>query len=152
MSAEVMPFRGQEEPDPQSGADEPAMPLPLQPSAESREVSIQELLSVTLDMEGSDLHVTAGTAPAVRVHGDLKRLESYPVMTPEMLQKMIYAILTQKQREKFEQDLELDASYSLPGKARFRVNVYYQREAIGAAFRFIPFRIRSLEDLGLPPN
>jgi twitching motility protein PilT len=103
-------------------------------------------------MEGSDLHITAGTPPAVRVHGDLKRLESYPVLEPATLQKMIYAILTQKQREKLEQNLELDASYSLPGKARFRVNVYYQREALGAAFRFIPFRIRSLEELGLPSN
>jgi twitching motility protein PilT len=114
------------------------------------DVSVQELLGVLLDMDGSDLHITAGTRPAVRVHGDLKRLESYPVLTPEALRAMIYAILPQKLRERLEQDLELDTSYSLPGKARFRVNVYFQREAIGAAFRFIPFRIRSLEELGLP--
>jgi twitching motility protein PilT len=152
MSADVMPFRGSEEPEPPSEPDDRgALPLALQPSAE-RDVSVQELLGVTLDMEGSDLHITAGTPPAVRVHGDLKRLESYPVLEPATLQKMIYAILTQKQREKLEQNLELDASYSLPGKARFRVNVYYQREALGAAFRFIPFRIRSLEELGLPSN
>ncbi len=72
------------------------------------------------------------------------------MLEPEGLRRMIYAILTQKQRERLEQDLELDASYSLPGKARFRVNVYFQRESIGAAFRFIPFRIRTLEELGLP--
>jgi twitching motility protein PilT len=114
------------------------------------DVSVQELLGVLLDMDGSDLHITAGARPAVRVHGDLKRLESYPVLTPESLRTMIYAILTQKLREKLEGDLELDTSYSLPGKARFRVNVYFQREAMGAAFRFIPFRIRTLEELGLP--
>jgi twitching motility protein PilT len=105
-----------------------------------------------LDMEGSDLHITAGTPPAVRLHGDLQRLQNYPMMEPEGLRKMIYAILTQKQREKLEQNLELDMSYALPGKARFRVNVYFQRDAIGAAFRFIPFRIRTLEELGLPSN
>ncbi len=73
------------------------------------------------------------------------------MLTPRALQGMIYAILPQKQRERFEQELELDMSYSLPGQARFRVNVYMQRDAIGAAFRLIPFEIRTLEELGLPP-
>ena len=61
---------------------------------------------------------------------------------------MIYAILTQKQRERFEQELELDMSYSLPGRARFRVNVFLQRDAIGAAFRVIPFEIKQIDELG----
>jgi twitching motility protein PilT len=64
---------------------------------------------------------------------------------------MIYAILPQKMREKFEQELELDMSYALPGKARFRVNVYFQRDSIGAAFRLIPYEIKSIDDLALPP-
>src|SRR3712207_4189632 len=63
----------------------------------------------------------------------------------------MYAVLTQKQREKFEEELELDFAYSLPGKARFRVNVYKQRDAVGAAFRLIPYEIKKLEDLGVPP-
>ncbi len=154
MNANVMPFPGSDGPD-DSGMPLPlddAMPLPLQPTEAQKSVSVQELLGITLDLEGSDLHLTAGTPPAVRVHGDLKRLESYPMMEPEDLRRMIYAILTQKQREALEQNLELDCSYALPGKARFRVNVYFQRESIGAAFRFIPFRIRTLDELGLPPN
>ncbi|HEX2089338.1 MAG TPA: type IV pilus twitching motility protein PilT [Actinomycetota bacterium] len=113
-------------------------------------VSVQELLSHVLEKEASDLHLTAGAAPTIRVHGDLKPVEGYDVQEPEELRRMIYAILTQAQRERLEQDLELDLSYSLPGKARFRVNVYFQRDAIGAAFRLIPFSIRRLDELGLP--
>ena len=84
----------------------------------------------------------------VRVHGELERLEEYPALTPRALQGMIYAILPQKLRERFEQELELDMSYSLPGRARFRVNVFLQRDAVGAAFRVIPFEIKTLDDLG----
>src|SRR6478609_2971133 len=104
MDADVMPFQGQDEPDPPMPLESVGMPLPLQPSEASREVSVQELLGVMLDMEGSDLHITAGTPPAVRLHGDLQRLQNYPMMDPEGLRKMIYAILTQKQREKLEQN------------------------------------------------
>jgi len=115
-------------------------------------VSVQEFLSTLLDLDGSDLHLTAGAPPTVRVHGDLVRLENYPPLEPETLRTLIYSILPQRHRERFEQDLELDTSYSLPGKARFRVNVYQQRDAMGAAFRLIPFEIRSLEQLGLSAN
>ena len=103
------------------------------------QVPVPELLGVLLDMEGSDLHLTAGAPPVVRVHGELERVESYPPLSPRALTGMIYAILPQKLRERFEQELELDMSYSLPGRARFRVNVYQQRDSIGAAFRVIPF-------------
>ena len=116
------------------------------------DVSVQELLSKVLDMDGSDLHITAGARPTIRLHGDLKPLEEYPKLEPEQLRRMIYSILPQRHRERLEQDLELDTSFSLPGKARFRVNVYFQRDAIGAAFRLIPFVIRSVEQLGLPPQ
>src|SRR6266700_2089603 len=119
---------------------------------DATDVSIQELLDQVLVRDASDLHLTAGAPPTVRVHGDLKPMEEYGKLDPETLRRMIYSILTQRQRERFEQDLELDTSFSLPGKARFRVNVYFQRDAIGAAFRLIPFTIRTLEDLGLPPN
>jgi twitching motility protein PilT len=114
------------------------------------EVGVPELLDQTIERGASDLHVTTGSHPIVRVNGALIRLEQYPVLTNEVLQRMIYAILTQKQRERLEQELELDISYSLPGKARFRVNVYFQRDAVGAAFRMIPFEIRSIDELGLP--
>ncbi len=113
-------------------------------------VPIGELLGAVLDRGGSDLHITAGSPPAIRVNGSLARLDGYPDLSADVLQRMVYAILTQKQRERLEQELELDVSYSLPGKARFRVNVYFQRDAVGAAFRLIPFEIRSVEDLRLP--
>jgi twitching motility protein PilT len=115
------------------------------------QVPVPELLGRLLDAGGSDLHLTAGSPPVVRVHGDLERLEDYPSMTPRALQGMIYAILPQKLRERFEQELELDMSYSLPGRARFRVNVFMQRDAVGAVFRVIPFEIKDIEELGLPP-
>jgi len=115
------------------------------------QIPVTELLGTLLDMEGSDLHLTAGAPPVVRVHGDLVRVEGYPALTPRGLQGMIYAILPQKLRERFEQELELDMSYSLPGRARFRVNVYMQRDSVGAAFRVIPFEIKAIDELGLPP-
>ena len=114
------------------------------------QVPIPELLGALLDMEGSDLHLTAGSPPVVRVHGDLERVEGYPALSPRALQGMIYAILPQKLRERFEQELELDMSYSLPGRARFRVNVFMQRDSVGAAFRVIPFEIKPIDELGLP--
>jgi twitching motility protein PilT len=121
------------------------------PPEDDLQVPIPELLGKLLEMNGSDLHLTAGTPPTVRVHGELERLQDYPNLSPRALQGMIYAILPQKMRERFEQELELDMSYSLPGRARFRVNVYMQRDAVGAVFRVIPFEIKGLDELGLPP-
>lgn len=115
-----------------------------------RDVPIPELLEVVVDRGASDLHLTTGTPPAIRLNGVLHRLENYEPLEPDQLQRMIYSILTQRQRERLEQDLELDVSYALPGKGRFRVNVYFQRDALGAAFRMIPFEIKSVEQLGLP--
>ncbi|HET7235942.1 MAG TPA: type IV pilus twitching motility protein PilT [Actinomycetota bacterium] len=121
-------------------------------SVEEQEVQIPvpELLEVMLERGASDLHLTVGTEPTIRLHGDLVRLAEYPVLEARGLQGMIYAILPQKLRERLEQELELDMSYSLPGRARFRVNVYFQRDSIGAAFRLIPFEIKSIESLQLP--
>ena len=113
-------------------------------------IPVPELLEVVLERGASDLHLTTGAPPTIRLHGELLRLEEYPKLTPRALQGMVYAILPQKLRERFEQELELDMSYSLPGKARFRVNVYYQRDSVGAAFRLIPYEIKSIDDLDLP--
>ena len=115
-------------------------------------VPVQELLGHVLDLDASDLHVTVGAKPTVRVHGDLKPLDDYGILEGDQIRRMVYGILTQRQRERFEQELELDLSYSLPGRARFRVNVYFQRDNIGAAFRFIPFNIRTVDELGMPPQ
>src|SRR5881397_2171768 len=123
----------------------------MAPDDEDIQVPVPELLEIVLDRGASDLHLTAGAPPTIRLHGDLIRLVDYPILSPRALQGMIYAILPQKMRERLEGELELDMSYSLPGKARFRVNVYFQRDSIGAAFRMIPFEIKAIQDLGLPP-
>ena len=112
---------------------------------------LSDLLIHVLDFGCSDLHLTVGAHPTVRLSGHLTPLEGYPKLTPQVIQKTMYAIMSQKQREKFEEELELDFAYSVPGKARFRVNLYKQRDALGAAFRLIPYEIKKLEDLGVPP-
>ena len=113
---------------------------------------LTDLLIEVLEKGASDLHITAGARPTIRIHGSLAQLDERPIMTPPTIQRMIYAVLTQRQREKFEENLELDFAYAVPGKARFRVNVYRQRDALGAAFRLIPYEIKALEDLGIPPS
>jgi twitching motility protein PilT len=120
------------------------------PEEHDVQIPVAELLDVVLERGASDLHLTVGAPPTIRLHGDLERLEEYPIMTPRALQGMIYAILPQKMRERLEQELELDMSYALPGRARFRVNVYFQRDSLGAAFRLIPYEIKTIDDLGLP--
>ena len=137
---------------PPSGAPV-SQPPPAQPQgvAPSGDISLVRALEAMLAMGASDLHLTAGAPPTVRVAGSLQPLQGAPVMDSGELQRLLYAILTQAQREVFEEKLELDFSYSLPGRARFRVNIYKQRENIGAAFRVIPFEIKSLESLGIPP-
>ncbi len=122
----------------------------MAPDDEDVQVPVPELLEIVLERGASDLHLTAGAPPTIRLHGDLIRLVDYQILSPRALQGMIYAILPQKMRERLEQELELDMSYALPGKARFRVNVYFQRDSIGAAFRLIPYEIKSVESLGLP--
>jgi twitching motility protein PilT len=119
-------------------------------SEEASQIDLDELLVALLDRGGSDLHLTAGLPPVIRVDGDLTPLDDYPKLVPDELQKLLYGIMTQRQREAFENDLELDISYSLPGHGRFRVNVFRQRDAIGSVMRAIPFEILPLEDLGIP--
>ena len=116
------------------------------------ELHVNDLLERVVDLGGSDLHLTVGVHPGVRVQGDIKPLTEFPVMTGSEIRRMIYAILTQKQRERFENDLELDTSHSIPGIGRFRVNVFLQRDSVGAVMRIIPFEIVPLQQLGLPPS
>lgn len=114
------------------------------------DLPIDEILTEMVRAGASDVHLTTGTTPMVRVNGSLRALEGFGQVQPEGLRRTLYAFLTQKQREKFETNLELDLSYSVRGLARFRVNIYQQRESIGAAFRVIPYEIKPLEALGVP--
>src|SRR6188508_2809074 len=112
--------------------------------------SIDELLERMVEANASDLHVTTGTPPAIRVRGEVERLEGFDALTAEETQQLLYRILSSEQQKNFELGRQLDFSYSIPGLARFRVNVYFQRESLGAAFRMIPAELKTLEDLGLP--
>ncbi len=110
-----------------------------------------ELLKELVRRKGSDLHITAGVPPVIRIDGELTRLEQYPVLKPEMTEALIYSILTDAQKKKLEQDKELDLSFGIEGVSRYRGNVFFQRGAIAAVFRVIPHKILSFKELGLPP-
>jgi twitching motility protein PilT len=108
------------------------------------------LLDEVINRKASDLHITTGVPPIIRLHGELQRLK-YPALTSRDTKELIYSILNAEQREKLERNLELDLSYSAP-RSRFRVNVYFQRNSIGAAFRVIPIEIKGFKELGLPEH
>jgi twitching motility protein PilT len=110
-----------------------------------------DILMEVMERNASDLHIAAGAPPTIRVRGRLTPLEGYPTLTPTDTREIVYSILNSDQRQRLETDWQLDFSYSIPGQARFRVNAYFQRAALGAAFRLIPFNITKIDDLGLPP-
>jgi twitching motility protein PilT len=110
-----------------------------------------DLLMETLRRRASDLHLTAGVPPMVRVRGRLQPLEGYQRMSPTDTREIIYSILNNDQRQRLENDWQLDFAYGSAGTGRFRVNCYFQRGALGAAFRVIPSDIATLEQLSLPP-
>jgi twitching motility protein PilT len=112
--------------------------------------SIDDLLERTVESRASDLHVTSGSEPVVRVNGSLSRLEGFGRLAPDDTQRLLYRILSTEQQKNLELKRQLDFSYSLAGLARFRVNVYFQRESLGAAFRLIPTELKTLEELGMP--
>ena len=106
---------------------------------------VDDILRRVVELGGSDLHLTAGRHPTIRLRGEMAPLSEYPVLDGNMIREMIYAILTQKQRERFESELELDMSHAIPGLGRFRVNVFLQRDSMGAVMRVIPFDLVPLE-------
>ena len=109
-----------------------------------------EVLLQVMERNASDLHLTAGSPPMIRHHGRLHALD-YPHLTPQLTREVIYSILTNDQRQRLETDWQIDLAYSIPGKARFRVNAYFQRAALSAAFRLIPHEMPKLSSLGVPP-
>jgi len=110
-----------------------------------------DILIEVMERGASDLHMTAGSPPMVRERGQLHALD-YPQLNPTDVREIVYSILTNDQRQRLETDWQIDLAYSIPGRARFRVNAYFQRASLGAAFRLIPQDIPQLETLGLPPT
>jgi twitching motility protein PilT len=111
--------------------------------------TLPELLKTMVDLEGSDLHIATNSPPQIRVHGHLNRLQ-LPDMNPAETKSLVYSVLTDSQKKRFEETMELDFSFGIKGMARFRCNVFNQRGAVGAVYRLIPEKIRSFGDLGLP--
>jgi twitching motility protein PilT len=111
--------------------------------------TLPELLKTTVEMQGSDLHITSNSPPQIRVHGDLQRLPMTE-LTPAETKNLVYSVLTDAQKKRFEESMELDFSFGIRGLARFRCNVFNQRGAVAAVYRLIPEKIRSFGELGLP--
>ncbi len=112
--------------------------------------TLPDLLKQTVELQGSDLHLSIGSPPQVRVHGELQKLQ-FPELTPSDTKSLSYAVLTDAQKKRFEETLELDFSFGIRGVARFRCNMFNQKGAVGAVYRQIPEKIRTFADLGLPP-
>lgn len=113
------------------------------------DIGLSDLLRKMIELGGSDLHITTNSAPMVRVHGTLRPLE-YPELTPAETKQLAYSVLTDSQKHRFEEHLELDFSFGIKGLSRFRANLFNQRGAVGAVFRSIPYEIKTFEELGLP--
>src|ERR687891_1693485 len=108
------------------------------------------VLSRMVEVRASDVHLSPGFPPAIRVRGRIAPMDDYPQLSPQDTREVVYSILNDAQRKRFENDQQLDFAYSIPGVARFRVNCFFQRGSISAAFRHIPSEIKGLESLGLP--
>ena len=113
-------------------------------------LSIDDLLEQMVARGASDLHITVATPPAFRKRGHIVRAEGYDAFTSDDTRALLYRILSSEQQKRLEIDRQLDLSHAVPGLARFRVNVYFQRESLGAAFRLIPEQLKTLEELNLP--
>lgn len=113
------------------------------------EVTLTQLLKTMVEQNGTDLHITTNSPPQVRLNGKLIPLK-LPPFTPSNTKKMIYSILNDSQKQRFEEQLELDFSFGIKNLARFRANVFYQRGAVAGAFRLIPYEIRNFDALGVP--
>src|SRR3989338_1874160 len=111
--------------------------------------TLYDLLKQMIDRGASDLHITTGTSPRLRVDGKLIPIDN-PPLTPTDTKSLCYSILTDAQKHRFEEFNELDLSFGIKALSRFRANIFMQRGAVAGAFRTIPFNIRTFQDLGLP--
>ncbi|GAB2872145.1 type IV pilus twitching motility protein PilT [Nocardioides pacificus] len=129
----------------------PSAAAPLAaPAGAARGLVLDELLIHALSVGASDLHLTQNAPPTVRVRGEMEVIEGFEPLSATQLQTTLYGVMTERQRKVFEEEHELDFAYAVPGHARFRVNVFRQREAVGAVMRAIPWEIVPLEKLGMP--
>ncbi len=119
-------------------------------SSVMEQLDFADVLTRMVEERASDVHLTPGFAPAIRVRGRITPLDDYPALTAQQTREIVYSLLNSDQRKRFENNLQLDFAYSIPDVARFRVNCFFQRGAISAAFRLIPSEIKDIDSLGLP--
>ena len=119
---------------------------------ETKSFRIDEIAKTAVEMRSSDIHITAGVPPTIRVDGKLMPIPGYPPMTPKDTQALIYSFMNEKQKKTFEEKKELDFSFGIKSIGRFRVNIFYQRGTVAAALRRIPYEIKPMEELGLIPK
>ncbi len=112
---------------------------------------LNDLLLIAAQQNASDLHLGVGRRPTLRIDGDLIALQKEPILAPESAEGLVLALLTPEQKEEFSKEKEVDFAYAFEDKARFRVNVFYQKGYMAAALRLIPSQIKTIEELGLPP-
>lgn len=112
--------------------------------------SMQDFLRLVIEKNATDLHLTADNSPVMRVNGNLVTMP-FPPLSANEVKQLCYSLLTESQRHRFEEENELDFSFGIRGLSRFRGNLFLQRGAVGGAFRLIPYQVRGLADLGLPP-
>lgn len=124
--------------------------MSLENAASETQITLPELLRKMTERGGSDLHLTTNSPPQIRVNGHLHALDGYKALSPADTKALAYSLLTDVQRHRFEENLELDFSFGLKGISRFRANLYNQRGAVGAVFRAVPYEIKSFNALGLP--
>lgn len=138
--------------DAKAWADEPvsADAVPAQPARPGRGVVLDDLLTEVVRVGGSDLHLTVGSPPVVRVQGELSRMPGLPALNGSEVRRLVLGTFTQRQRERFLEIGELSTSHAIPGKGRFRVSAFVQRDSVGAVLRMVPAEIPAAEDLGLP--
>lgn len=113
--------------------------------------TVDDLLRITVERDGSDLHLKAGSKPLIRIYGELMPIEEMEPMTAEETRNLAYSLMADFQKQRFDEDWELDMAHVIPGLARFRCNMFIQRGNVGLVFRVIPIRIQTMEELSLPP-
>ncbi len=114
------------------------------------QIELAALLRRMTELGGSDLHLRVNSPPQIRIHGQMHPLENYHLLTAADTKRLAYSVISETQQKQFEKNLELDFSFGLEGLSRFRVNIFNQKETVGAVLRAIPYEIKSFEDLGLP--
>jgi twitching motility protein PilT len=114
-------------------------------------MDIKNLLQLTIDRNASDLHLVVGYYPSIRIFGELRQFQDYPLLTPEMNQTMLFSLLNDELKENLLANKEIDFGYQF-GESRFRINIYYAKNTVNASFRLIPLYIRTLEELSLPQS